>query len=134
MGNDALKPMQSFFSQLFSRSSSAQNTTPTLRSYGQDVSGVLPQTIQEVIEWLMFSLMQYNYFGKAHLFWMEAEDTPVMSKQLKQAVRCREPIFMYRCDDRSPAPLDGYYWRMMPEHQSMRVYQLELKEDEESML
>ncbi|MBW4441554.1 MAG: hypothetical protein KME10_10035 [Plectolyngbya sp. WJT66-NPBG17] len=106
-----------------------QRTSPLLRSYGQRSCGINSQTIQEVIQWLIFSLLQYGYCREVHLFWMEVDDTPIVIKQLKRAIRKGEPIFMYRCSDRSPSPPDGYYWRMMSEHRSMRVYQLEMKED-----
>lgn len=115
--------------RLLSLLASKQRTNPLLRSYGQDASGMDAETIQAVIEWLIFSLLQYGYCGEAHLFWMEVDDTPAVIEQLKRAVRKKEPIFMYRCSDSSSCPPDGYYWRMMSEHQSMRVYQLEVKED-----
>ncbi len=88
-----------------------------------------PGTIQAVIEWLILSLLQYGYCGEAHLFWMEADGTPAVIEQLRRAIRKQEAIFMYRCSDRSPCPPDGYYWRMLSEHRSTRIYQLEGKED-----
>ena len=99
-------------------------TSPILRSYGQEVSGVSPPVIQKVIEWLALSLIQAGYFGKAHLFWLDAEDDPEVMRQLKRVAHQQKPIFLYRCADRVPSPPQGYYWRMMTEHPSLRVYQL----------
>jgi len=103
-------------------------TSPILRSYGQEVSGIAPPVIQKVIGWLALSLIQAGYFGKAHLFWLDAEDDPEVMRQLKRVAHQQKPIFLYRCADRVPSPPQGYYWRMMTEHQSLRVYQLESKE------
>ena len=103
-------------------------TSPILRSYGQEVSGIAPPVIQKVIEWLALSLIQAGYFGKAHLFWLDAEDDPEVMRHLKRVAHQQKPIFLYRCADRVPSPPQGYYWRMMTEHPSLRVYQLESKE------
>ncbi|HEY9628054.1 MAG TPA: hypothetical protein V6C84_12200 [Coleofasciculaceae cyanobacterium] len=102
---------------------------PLISSYGQIESGLSLETIQPVMEWFFLSLFNAGYFGKAHLFWMQSQTDPALEKQARQFHRRGEPILGYRCGDRvSPAP-SGFYWRMMPEHPSMRVYQLEIKHD-----
>ena len=103
-------------------------TSPILRSYGQEVSGIAPPVIQKVIEWLALSLIQAGYLGKAHLFWLDAEDDPEVMRHLKRVAHQQKPIFLYRCADRVPSPPQGYYWRLMTEYPSLRVYQLESKE------
>ena len=99
-------------------------------SYGQAISGMQPDLIQKSIEWLFLSLLKAGYTGKAHLFWLDSEyDSAVLKKQ-RQLARRNQLVFLYRCGDRTPPSPDGYYWRLMPEHGSMRIYQLEVKTDE----
>jgi hypothetical protein len=63
------------------------------------------------------------------LFWLGDEDDSDVMKVLQRLTHKQEPVFLYRCGDRTFTPPDRYYWRMMSEHPSMRVYQLEWKED-----
>ncbi|MBN3911466.1 MAG: hypothetical protein HWQ35_34515 [Nostoc sp. NMS1] len=49
---------------------------------------------------------------------------------VKKVMKWDEPIFLYRCGTRVQSPPTGYYWRMMDEYPSMRIYQLELKDAE----
>ena len=119
-----LSPMH----RLFSLFTPQKPTSPILRSYGQEVSGVSPPIIQKVVEWLALSLIQAGYFGQAHLFWLDAEDDPDVMRVLKRVAHQQKPVLLYRCADRVPSHPQGYYWRMMTEHPSLRVYQLERKE------
>ncbi len=81
------------------------------------------------MEWLFASLMGVGYFGKSHLFWYNsAKPDQKLEQALKKVIHRDEPIFLYRCSDRTMPVSEGYYWRMMPEHPSVRVYQLEVKE------
>lgn len=99
-------------------------------SYGQEISQVTPDLTQKVLEWLFLSLLNAGYVGKAHLFWLDSElDRAVMKKQ-RQLARKNQPVFLYRCDDRTPPAPEPYYWRMMTEHWSMRIYQLEVRTDD----
>ncbi len=83
------------------------------------------------MEWLFASLMGVGYFGKSHLFWYNsAKPDQKLEQALKKVIQGNEPIFLYRCSDRSMPPPQGYYWRMVPEHPSMRIYQLELKDED----
>ena len=103
---------------------------PLIQSYGQTESNLPLEMIQPVMEWLFLSLFNAGYFGQAHLFWLQLQTDPDLEKQARQLHRRGELILGYRCGDRtSPAP-EGFYWRMMPEHPSMRVYQLEVKHDD----
>jgi hypothetical protein len=85
---------------------------PNIASYGQEVSGIAPEAIESVLQWLFLSLMKAQYFGDAHLFWLDAQDDKGVTKKLRQLSRRSEPIFLYRCGDRSFTPPNGYYWRM----------------------
>jgi hypothetical protein len=77
------------------------------------------------MEWLFLSLMNAGYSGNAHLIWYDdANPHPDLEQALKEAIRFSVPTFLYRCGNRTLLPPDGYYWRMMPEHLSTRIYQL----------
>lgn len=39
-----------------------------------------------------------------------------------------EPVFLYRCGDRPSLASERCCWRLMAEHPSMRIYQLEVEE------
>ncbi|MBD2666709.1 hypothetical protein [Richelia sinica] len=101
---------------------------PTIDSYGQSSSGVEPEQMQLVMEWLFASLLNAGYFGKSHLIWHNSDRLdPSLEQTIKKVMKRDEPVFLYRCGASvSPLPT-GYYWRMMDEHPSMRIYQLEVK-------
>jgi hypothetical protein len=40
-----------------------------------------------------------------------------------------EPLFIYRCNDKLSVTPEHCLWRLMVEHPSLRIYQLEAKED-----
>jgi hypothetical protein len=104
---------------------------PTIESYGQASCGVPPEQIQAIMEWLFACLMSAGYFGRSHLIWFDSDDLdPSLEQIVKKVMRRDEPIFLYRCGGRVQPPPDGHYWRMMGEHPSMRIYQLEVKDDE----
>ena len=85
----------SLMHRLFSLFTPQKPTSPILRSYGQEVSSIAPPIIQKVMEWLALSLIQAGYFGKAHLFWLDAEDDPDVMRQLKRVAHQQKPIFLY---------------------------------------
>ncbi|WP_414623851.1 hypothetical protein [Calothrix sp. CCY 0018] len=101
---------------------------PTIDSYGE-TTGVSSEQVQSIMEWLFASLMAAGYLGRSHLIWFDSDNPdPNLEKLIKKLTRYNEPTFLCRCGGRvMPAP-DDYYWRMMTEHPSMRVYQLEVKE------
>ncbi|MBD2364741.1 hypothetical protein H6G36_26815 [Anabaena minutissima FACHB-250] len=103
---------------------------PTIDGYGQQSCGVDQQQIQSLMEWLFKSLLNAGYFGKSYLIWYNSNELdPSLERMMKKAMRQGEPVFLYRCGGRvSPLPT-GYYWRMMDEHPSMRIYQLEVRDD-----
>jgi hypothetical protein len=41
-----------------------------------------------------------------------------------------EPIFLYRQGTRVSPIAEGYYWRLIGEHPSLRMYQLEIEVEE----
>jgi hypothetical protein len=98
-----------------------------LSSYGQEVSGMNDETIQAGIEWVFISLLAAGYKGQAHLFWLDAEKDAGILKLQRRLIYKDELVFLYRCSDRTPPAPNGFYWRLMPEHPEMRIYQLELR-------
>ncbi len=97
-------------------------------NYGQPTT-IDPEQIQSVMEWLFASLIAAGYFGRSHLIWYDSDNPdPTLEKDVKKAMRRGEPIFLYRIGGRAMSLPEGYYWRMMDEHPSMRIYQLEVKE------
>lgn len=105
-------------------------TSPTINSMGQPESGISAETIQAVMEWLFASLMHAGYYGQSHLYWLHSQVEPAQKRALQHGHRRGGSVLGYRCSNRMPAPPSGYYWRLMPEHPSMRIYQLEVKDDD----
>ncbi|MCC5667794.1 hypothetical protein LC653_28930 [Nostoc sp. CHAB 5784] len=104
---------------------------PTIDSYGQQSCGVSQEQIQSLMEWLFASLLNAGYLGKAHIIWYNSDrPDPSLEQVMKKAMHRGEPIFLYRCGGRVSSLPTGYYWRMMNEYPSMRIYQLEVKDGE----
>ncbi|ABA25004.1 hypothetical protein Ava_B0293 (plasmid) [Trichormus variabilis ATCC 29413] len=103
---------------------------PTIESYGQASSGLEQQQIQSIMEWLFASLLNVGYFGKSHIIWHNGGLDSDLEQVIKKAMRRGEPVFLYRCGDRVSPLQEGFYWRMMDEHPSMRIYQLEIKDND----
>jgi len=112
---------------------------PTIDCYGQLNCRLEPEQMQSVMEWLFASLMAVGYFGKSHIIWYDSDacggrlrhrPDPSLEQVMKKVVRSGEPTFLYRCGGRVSSPPTGYYWRMMDEYPSMRIYQLEVKDGE----
>jgi hypothetical protein len=93
-------------------------------SYGQ--SSLPKEEVQGIMEWLFASLMNAGYFGKVHLIWDAGNQT--WDKATLTGVLRDEPVFLYRCGDRPSLPPESCYWRLMSEHPSLRIYQLEIQE------
>lgn len=73
--------------------------------------------------------MNAGYVENAHLIWYnDAQPDSDLEQALKEAIQFKEPTFLYRCGTRTIPPPSGYYWRMMAEHPSTRIYQLEVRE------
>ncbi|MFS0518506.1 hypothetical protein ACEYW6_27955 [Nostoc sp. UIC 10607] len=108
-----------------------KSAQPTIDSYGQQSCGVEQQQIQSLMEWLFASLLNAGYSGKSHLIWYNSENPDTTLEQtVKKVMKRDEPIFLYRCGGRVSSLPTGYYWRMMDEYPSMRIYQLEVKDGE----
>jgi hypothetical protein len=103
-------------------------TTFQIHSYGQQNSGLDVEEIQPIMEWVTGSIyLATGYTGKSHLFWLLPGDD--FRADLSRLYRKGNMILGYRCGDRmAPAP-DGLYWRMVTEHESTRIYQLEEQEE-----
>ena len=108
-----------------------QETKLSIDSYGQATCGLPPEQIQSVMYWLGQSLLYSGYhYGTAHILWYNDADPDHNLKQAaRDSIRRDEPTFLYRCGDRVQPLPKGHYWRLMGEHPSMRVYQLEVQED-----
>ena len=103
---------------------------PTIYSYGETHSGLSEEEMQPVMEWLFLSLLNAGYSGEAHLCWYDHDNPePGIEGGAVEGLKYEQPVFGYRCGGRMWALPDGYRWRMMSEHPSMRIYQLELRED-----
>lgn len=100
----------------------------TISSHGQETCGLPLDQIQKVMEWLGLSLMAAGYRAKAHIIW-DSPDAPIkLDGVLKDSLRRDEPTFLYRCGARPMQPPIGFYWRLMSEYPTLRIYQLEQKE------
>ena len=99
----------------------------TIESYGQKSCGISPEQIQGIMEWLSASLVNAGYMGQAHIIWDKGGED--WEKEQLTAMMRGEPMFLYRCAERPSEAADGCYWRLMGEHSSLRVYQLEVDEN-----
>lgn len=79
---------------------------------------------QALMEWLFASLMSVEYFAKAHLIWDDGKDR---EREIFTALMRNEPIFLYRQGARPSPKVEGYCWRLIGEHPSFRVYELEME-------
>ena len=95
---------------------------PEIDSYGQ--STLTDEQQQVLMEWLFASLMGAGYFGKAHLIWDGGQDR---EREIFTALMRNEPIFLYRQGARPSPKVEGYCWRLIGEHPSLRVYQLQVE-------
>ncbi|BCL39698.1 hypothetical protein NSMS1_61450 (plasmid) [Nostoc sp. MS1] len=50
-----------------------------------------------------------------------------LKQRLQKAMHRGKPIFLYHYGGRIMPPSQSYYWRMMNEHPSMKIYQLEVR-------
>lgn len=96
-----------------------KSQSPAIDTYGQ--STLTDEQQQALMEWLFASLMSVGYFGKAHLIWDDGKDR---EREIFTALMRNEPIFLYRQGTRPTPTAEGYYWQLMGEHPSLRVYQL----------
>ncbi len=87
------------------------------------------EEIQKIMEWLFASLLNAGYAGKAHLIWDSGNQ--VLDKPALTGVLRDELVFLYRCGDRPSPPPEKCYWRLMSEHPSLRIYQLEIQTGED---
>lgn len=91
-------------------------------AYGQNNAGLSSDELLSLNQWLMATMMGAGYFGKAHLLFDDGQqDWDRIS--LKGFLR-DEPVFLYRLGDRASAAPANCFWQLMPEHLSLRVYQL----------
>ncbi|MEG5049730.1 MULTISPECIES: hypothetical protein [unclassified Microcoleus] len=92
---------------------------PIIDTYGE--STLTHEQQQALMEWLFASLMHAGYLGKAHLIWDDGKDG---EREIFTALMRNEPIFLYRQGVRPTPTVEGYGWRLMGEHPSLRVYEL----------
>lgn len=101
----------------------------TISSYGQETCGLPFEQIQDVMKWLGLSLMASGYEARAHIIWHSPEAGVNLEAVLKNSLRLHEPTFLYRLSDRPIQPPTGHYWRLMTEHPTLRMYQLERRDE-----
>lgn len=107
-----------------------------ISSHGQEACGLPFEEIQGVMKWLGLSLISAGYKANAHIIWDSPENPIDLSSVLKKGLKREEPIFLHRCSDslsetlheRPTPPPPGYYWRLMPEYLTLRMYQLERRD------
>ena len=99
-----------------------KSQSPEIDSYGQ--STLTDEQEQALMEWLFASLMGAGYFGKAHLIWDGGQDR---EREIFTALMRKEPIFLYRQASQPTPTAEGYCWRLIGEHPSLRVYQLQVE-------
>jgi len=95
---------------------------PIIDCYGQSTLNQDEQ--QALMEWLFACLMGAGYFSKAHLIWDDGQDR---EPEIFSALMRDEPIFLYPQGARPSPTVEGYGWRPIGEHPSLRVYQLEME-------
>ncbi|MEG4496653.1 hypothetical protein QUB05_04585 [Microcoleus sp. F10-C6] len=95
---------------------------PVIDTYGQSTLNQDEQ--QALMEWLFASLMGAGYFGKAHLIWDDGHDR---EREIFTALMRNEPIFLYRLGARPSPTVEGYGWRLIGEHPSLRVYEFQVE-------
>jgi type VI protein secretion system component VasF len=61
-------------------------TYPTINSMGQPKSGVSAETIQAVMEWLFASLINAGYYGRSHLYWLQAKPSQHSTEHFSTAI------------------------------------------------
>jgi|GEM_PF-6739568 len=121
----------SFLQNILSAFRPQQESDPlqslTVCTYGQAASGIEADEAKSVIEWIALSLKVAGCTTDSHLFWVHPDGQ--LTKELRRLYRKGEPVLGYRLGDRmAPAP-EGMYWRMVTEHPSTRIYQLEPKDE-----
>ena len=99
----------------------------SVESYGQDACGLSIEQIAEVMKWLGRSLLAAGYNAKAHMVWDSSGADFALDEVFSRKFKRHEPVFLYRCGDRPMQPPTGHYWRLVAEHPSLRMYQLERK-------
>jgi hypothetical protein len=101
-------------------------TTLQLYCHGLENSGLPMEKIQPIMEWISASIYKSGYTGESHVFWLLPKTD--QRRELLRLYRKGDMVMAYRLGDRmAPAP-DGLYWRMVTEHPSTRIYQLEEQE------
>lgn len=111
--------------QLQTALSSPKPQQLSIESYGQDACGLSIEQIADVMKWLGHSLLSAGYEAKAHMVWDGSGADFELENVFPRKFKRHEPVFLYRCCDRPMQPPVGHYWRLMGEHPSLRVYQLE---------
>ncbi|MEG4857134.1 hypothetical protein QUB75_04535 [Microcoleus sp. K1-B6] len=99
-----------------------KSKTPIIDTYGESTLNQDEQ--QALMEWLFASLMGVGYFSKAHLIW---DDGKEREREIFTALMRNEPIFLYRQGVRPTPTVEGYGWRLIGEHPSLRVYELQVE-------
>ncbi|MEG4997764.1 hypothetical protein [Microcoleus sp. B4-D4] len=101
-----------------------KSQSPQIDTYGQ--SSLTQEQQQALMELLFASFRDVGYFGKSHLIWDDGQDR---QREIFTALMRHEPIFLYRQGVRPTPIVEGYCWKLIGEHPSLRLYQLEMEVD-----
>lgn len=101
----------------------------TFDCYGQEQCGLSPQMIEAVMKWLSFSIYNSGYSGHSQVIWYDENQSAFwIDDAIRVGLQRGGPIVLYQCGMKAVPQPTGYYWRILPEHPSMRLYQLEVQE------
>ena len=108
---------------------------PTIHCYGDEYLGLSEKEMQPVQEWLLAKMLHVDSCKEIHLCWYDSEDPwpslacPGIAKELLEGLKKQQPVFGI-CQGTSLWSLpEGYSWRMLSEHSSVKIYQLEAKKE-----
>jgi hypothetical protein len=116
--------MKKFLDVASALASSLLPKSPKLEidAYGQKSAGLLEEEIQQLMQWLMETMMSAEYFGKAHLLFDDGNQE--WNRITLRGFLRDEPVFLYRQGEIPSPPPEKCFWQLMSEHPSMRIYQL----------
>ena len=82
------------------------------------------------MNWLFPSLINAGYEGRAHLIWYnDSLENNNYWGTISFSLWRDELLFLYKCGNKVHPLPEQYYWRLMPEYPTLRMYQFGIKED-----
>jgi hypothetical protein len=93
-------------------------------TYGMETASLEEQRQLEILDWIASTMAVSNYKSLAHLIFNDDCDNFIGLGPLIGYFR-EQPVLLYRCGARTPSLPYGCYWRLMGEHPSLRIYQMD---------